>query len=155
MCERQTGPSLSLPRPGNGCGTKSGPGPWTWGGGRGRGGRGAGVFIKARNAHPVPDLVSRGAARAGSAIYRPFPARRVPSPTLRGGRGQSCCVPTARVITPCARVESQRGELRTGTGMRPRVSGSAIHRLFPPKACPCPPQRGRRGRAAVSRQRGL
>jgi len=29
--------------------------------------------------------------------------------------------------------------------MRQRVSGSAIHQLFPPKACPCPPQRGRRG----------
>jgi hypothetical protein len=120
-------------------------GPWTGGGGRGSGGRGGGVFIKARNVHPRPGSRLPRCRARGFSIYRPFPARRVPSPTLREGLGQSYCVPTARVITPRARVESQRGELRTGTGMHPRVSGSAIHRLFPSKTCPCPPQRGRRG----------
>jgi hypothetical protein len=80
-----------------------------------------------------------------------FPLDVCLRPLQRGGRGQGYRVPTARVITPRARVESQRGELRTGTGMRPRVSGLAIYRLFPPKACLCPLQRGGRGQGCCGR----
>jgi len=48
------------------------------------------------------------------------PARSALLLALRGGRGQGCSVPTARVITPCARVEPQRGELKPGIGERTR-----------------------------------
>ena len=118
-----------------------------------RGGRGQGYRVPtARVITPRARVESqRGELRTGTgirlwvwglAIYQLFPPKACLCPLQRGGQGQGWCVPTARVITPRARVESQRGELRTGTGMRQRVSGSAIYRLFPPKACPCPPQRG-------------
>ena len=55
------------------------------------------------------------------------PARRALLPAPRGD--QVYGVPTARVITPRARVESQRGELRPGIGERARVEPKGL--------CPC------------------
>ena len=101
---------------------------------------------------PASRISSPTAARARVQPYIGlFPLDACLRPLQRGGRGQGYRVPTARVITPRARVESQRGELRTGTGMRPRVSGLAIYRLFPPKACLCPLQRGGRGQGCCGR----
>ena len=127
-----------------------------------RGGRGQGYRVPtARVITPRARVESqRGELRTGTgirlwvpglAIYRLFPPKVCLCPLQRGGRGQGYRVPTARVITLRARVESQRGELRTGTGMRPRVSGLAIYRLFPPKACLCPLQRGGRGQGCCGR----
>ena len=131
-------------------GTKNCAGPWTGGGGRGRVWEGRWGLYKGPQRPPASRISSPTAVRARVQPYIGlFPLDECLHPLQRGGLGQGYRVPTARVITPRARVESQRGELRTGTGMRPRVSGLAIYRLFPPKACLCPLQRGGRGRAAV------
>jgi hypothetical protein len=127
-------------------GTKNCAGPWTWGGGRGRVWEGRWGLYKGPQRPPASRISSPTAARTRVQPYIGlFPLDACLRPLQRGGRGQGYRVPTARVITPRARVESQRGELRKGTGMRPRVSGLAIYRLFPPKACLCPLQRGGRG----------
>jgi hypothetical protein len=55
-----------------------------------------------------------------------LPAGRAPTSSLKGGLGQGSRVPTDRVITPRARVESQGGELRPGSGDRAKRTGSAF-----------------------------
>ena len=133
-------------------GTKNCAGPWTGGGGRGRVWEGRWGLYKGPQRPPASRISSPTAARARVQPYIGlFPLDACLRPLQRGGRGQGYRVPTARVITPRARVESQRGELRTGTGMRPRVSGLAIYLLFPPKACLCPLQRGGRGQGCCGR----
>jgi hypothetical protein len=161
-------PSTRKKNSGNGCCTKNCAGPWTGGGGRGRVWEGRWGLYKGPQ-RPHASRISSPTAR--SARVQPyiglFPPKACLCPLQRGGRGQGYRVSTARVITPRARVESQRGELRTGTGIHLWVSGLAIYLLFPPKACLCPLQRGGRGqgyrvptalvitpRARVESQRG-
>ena len=102
-------------------GTKNCAGPWTGGGGRGRVREGRWGLYKGPQRPPASRISSPTAACARVQPYIGlFPLDACLRPLQRGGRGQGYRVPTARVITPRARVESQRGELRPGTGERAR-----------------------------------
>ena len=67
----------------------------------------------------VPDLVSHGGARAGSAIYGPFPARRVPSPTPKRREGAGLPCPDSAGYNPACPSLVPKGRAQDGNQNTP------------------------------------
>ncbi len=138
------------PNSGNGCCTKNCARPWTGGGGRGRVWEGCWGLYKGPQRPPASRISSPTATHTRVQPYIGlFPLDACLRPLQRGGRGQGYRVPTALVITPRARVESQRGELRTGTGIRLWVSGLSHISAFPAQSVPLPTPKRRAGAGLV------
>jgi len=87
-------------------------GPMDRGRGHGRAWDGRWGVYKGPQRPPASRIPSPAARTRAPSHISAFPTRFTPTPTPREGWGQGYCVPTLMFITPRARIESQRGEIR-------------------------------------------
>ena len=130
---------------GNGCCTKNCDWPWTGVGGRGRVWEGRWGLYEGPQRPPASRISSPTAARARVQPYRPFPARRVPSPTLKRRAGAGLPCPDSAGYNPACPSRVPKGRAQDGNRNAPSGLGLSHILAFPAQSVPLPTPKRRAG----------